>query len=87
MNVFGEIVVQPNPATEGGTVTITLPHDGPWFVRRNGSTDDWEEITGVDPDSNTVTIDVPAPAGGAFTISDNRVPDGNHLSVNVNGAT
>lgn len=73
MIVLSEFKVNPNPAPEGGTVTITFPHGGPWYVHVDGGTG-WTEITGIDPATNTVTIDVPALGGGSFTVSDMEVP-------------
>lgn len=83
MTSSGEIVVDPNPATEGGTVTVTFPGPGPWYIRVNGSSSDWTEIAGIDPGTNSVTLDVPAQGGGAFSISDNRLPDSTNVSVPV----
>lgn len=83
MTALGEIVVDPNPAIEGGSVTVTFPGPGPWYVRVNGSDDEWTEIVGIDPNTNTVALDVPARGGGAFSITDNRLPDGTNVSVPV----
>jgi hypothetical protein len=83
VNGSSEIKATPNPAPEGGTVTITFPHGGPWFVHVDGGTG-WVEIGQVDPATNTVTIDVPALGGGSFTVSDQRIPpDG--ISIPVEG--
>lgn len=83
MNARGEIIVDPNPATEGGTVTVTFPGPGPWYIRINGSDQDWTEVTGIDPATNSVVLDVPAPGGGGFSISDNQLPDSVNISVPV----
>lgn len=63
------IEVQPNPAPEGGTVTITFPGNGPWFVHVDGG-HGWTQVTNVDPMTRKATIDVPGVGGGSFTISD-----------------
>lgn len=83
MIVVAEFRVIPNPAPEGGTVTITFPHDGPWYVHVDGGTG-WVEITGLDPATNTVTIDVPGLGGGSFTVSDLEIPS-EGISIPVEG--
>ncbi len=69
----GRIDADPNPAPEGGTVTITFPHGGPWYLHVDGGTG-WVKIDGVDPGTGAVTIDVPVGGGGSFTVSDLRDP-------------
>lgn len=77
--------VVPNPAPEGGTVTITFPHGGPWFVHVDGGSG-WVEVGGIDPATNTVTIDVPAQGGGSFTVSDLGIPP-EGISIPVEGTS
>jgi hypothetical protein len=62
-----EIVIEPNPAIEGGTVTITLPHGGPWYV----SLDPSGQVTRIEPDDNNqVEIAAPGKGGQTFTVAD-----------------
>lgn len=62
------IVVDPNPAPEGGRVTITVDGPGPWYFRVGGSTDAWQELT-IDPESSSTTIDVPGSPPQTLDIS------------------
>jgi hypothetical protein len=82
MPTAGEITVEPNPAVEGQPVVITFPGPGPWFVRREGSSDGWTEVE-VDAESNTARLNFPpSPAGGSFSVSDAGTP-GTSTSVPV----
>ncbi len=51
------IVVDPNPAPEGGRVTITVDGSGPYYMRTGGSGDAWQEVA-TDPETNRATVDV-----------------------------
>ena len=79
------IHVVPNPAPEGGRITITVDGPGPYFVRLNGTDDDWQPLD-LDPETNRASIDTPGRAGGAIEISDLRVSGGDHTSVPIDGS-
>jgi hypothetical protein len=70
------IVVEPNPAPEGGRITVTVTGNGPYYVRAGGSTGDWAPLN-VDPDTGKVTIDVQGSPPQTVDISnrDDNVPD------------
>jgi hypothetical protein len=79
------IHVEPNPAPEGGRVTITVDGPGPYFIRVAGSDADWQPLD-LDPETNRATIDTPGRAGGSMEISDLNVVGGDHASVPIDGS-
>lgn len=62
------IKVEPNPAQEGQTVTITVTGPGPWFIAGNPG----GEIREYTADhNNQIELTAPPGAGGdSFTITD-----------------
>ena len=78
------IVVQPNPAPEGGRITISVDGPGPYYIRVTGTDDDWQPLT-IDPETKRATIDTPGNAGGSIQISDLKITGGDHTSVPVDG--
>lgn len=70
------IVVEPNPANEGGQVTITVDGSGPYFYRNGGTSGDWQPLP-IDPETGSVTIDVPGSPPSTLDISnrDDGAPD------------
>lgn len=80
--MHGGIHVQPNPAPEGGSVTISVTGSGPWFVvdDRNGSIVELE----INADGS-VTIPVPVPGGETFTVTDLGTPTPTEAIVPVEG--
>lgn len=70
------IVVDPNPAPEGGRVTVTVDGVGPYFVRTGGSSGDWQVLP-IDPETGTATIDVVGSPPQTLDISnrDDGMPD------------
>jgi hypothetical protein len=65
------IAVDPDPPREGGSVTLSFPHSGPWFI----SVDPGGEVVEVTPDANNeVEMTTPGQAGGSFSVTDFRDP-------------
>jgi hypothetical protein len=78
----GGIHVEPNPAQEGGTVTVTASGGGPWYVvnDRTGEINELEMNT-----EGTATIPVPVAGGETFTVTDFGAPIPNEALVPVTG--
>jgi hypothetical protein len=80
------ITVQPNPATSGQLVTITVTGAGPYQIRVVGSGDDWVDLP-IDPETGEATYQVDAPGGSSLAISDRNPPDSDSLTVPVNSTS
>jgi len=68
--IGGKINVQPNPASSGGSVTISVEGGGVVFVRVDGSSGGARRIE-IPADPGSVTISVPVEGQGSFTVADN----------------
>lgn len=68
------IKVSPNPATAGGTVTVTGEPNGEVFIGYKG------EITRTKLDARgKAVVDVPGQGGEEFTVSDGGQPPSNEI--------
>lgn len=71
MHPASSIHVDPDPAIEGGLVTITVSGNGPWYVVRNPT----GEPVPITPDANgEAEITVPGVGGETFTVMNTSEP-------------
>jgi hypothetical protein len=78
------IIVDPNPATEGQPVTITVEGSGPYEWSVFG--DEWQPLT-IDPETRQARITLPpGSGGGVLVVSDNRGPGSDTSSIPINSS-
>jgi len=78
------ITVDPDPAIEGQTATITVDGPGPyqWGVFGEG----WQELH-VDPETNQAQVVVPSGSGGGtLVVSDHALPAPDNATVPIDSS-
>ncbi len=73
----GDFKISPNPPVEGQAATVTVPHDGPWYVYvTDHATGALIELGPLNATTGHILeLDVPPGTGGdTLTITDEREP-------------
>ncbi|MCA8957220.1 MAG: hypothetical protein KDC87_14185 [Planctomycetes bacterium] len=83
MNLPPKITVEPNPAPEGGSVTVTGPPGSKVYVNVPGKP---PATTVVLDDKGKARVDVPVGGGEEFEVSDCKFPDPSEVVVDVVGS-
>ncbi|HLU38664.1 MAG TPA: hypothetical protein VK081_04715 [Planctomycetota bacterium] len=74
--------MDPDPAPEGGRITVTVDGPGPYFVRTGGSSSDWQPLP-IDPETGKATIDVVGSPPQTIDISNRDEGSPDQISVPI----